>query len=115
MLHCISRLGKPPRRVRLYRERGGPWRDEAVAVLVCALPTILEQPKNAVVFPGKNATLQITEAEKSAAQAGASWAGWGPWLIVAAIVVVIVVILNDEARFGIRIALVRIGGGNTKP
>jgi hypothetical protein len=24
--------------VRLYRERGGPWRDENIAVLVCSLP-----------------------------------------------------------------------------
>jgi hypothetical protein len=38
VLHGVSRLGQPPRRVRLYRERGGPWRDEAIAVLVCALP-----------------------------------------------------------------------------
>lgn len=38
LLHRVARLGQPPRRVRLYRERGGPWRDEEVAVLVCGLP-----------------------------------------------------------------------------
>ena len=37
-LHGISRLGRPPERVRLYREKGGPWRDDAVAVLICKLP-----------------------------------------------------------------------------
>jgi len=37
-LHGISRLGKRPERVRFYRERGGPWRDRDVAVLVCGLP-----------------------------------------------------------------------------
>lgn len=38
LLHGIARLGRSPQRVRLYRERGGPWRDEQVAVLVCGLP-----------------------------------------------------------------------------
>jgi hypothetical protein len=37
-IHDIARLGQAPQRVRLYRERGGPWRDEQVAVLVCSLP-----------------------------------------------------------------------------
>jgi hypothetical protein len=37
-LHGFFRLGRPPERVRLYRERGGPWRDGEVAVLVCGLP-----------------------------------------------------------------------------
>lgn len=37
-IHDIARLGRSPRRVRLYRERGGPWRDDDVAVLVCTLP-----------------------------------------------------------------------------
>ena len=37
-VHKISRLGRSPERVRLYRERGGPWRDRDVAVLVCGLP-----------------------------------------------------------------------------
>jgi very-short-patch-repair endonuclease len=37
-IHGISRLGRPPERVRVYRERGGPWRDDDVAVLVCTLP-----------------------------------------------------------------------------
>ena len=51
VLHGISRLGRPPRRVRLYRERGGPWRDEAIAVLVCALP-----PEHVTVVRGVPAT-----------------------------------------------------------
>jgi hypothetical protein len=38
LLHGVARLGQPPQRVRLYRERGGPWRDDQVAVLVCGLP-----------------------------------------------------------------------------
>ena len=39
-VHQISRLGisSRARRVRLYRERGGPWRDDCTAVLVCTLP-----------------------------------------------------------------------------
>jgi very-short-patch-repair endonuclease len=38
VVHQLSRLGRPPQRVRLYREKGGPWRDEEVAVLCCGLP-----------------------------------------------------------------------------
>src|SRR4051794_19278024 len=38
LLHGFSRLGRSPERVRLYRARGGAWRDEEVAVLVCGLP-----------------------------------------------------------------------------
>src|SRR4051794_911123 len=38
LLHGVARLGQSPQRVRLYRERGGPWRDDHVAVLVCGLP-----------------------------------------------------------------------------
>jgi hypothetical protein len=38
LLHDIARLGRTPERVRLYRARGGPRRDEGVAVLVCGLP-----------------------------------------------------------------------------
>ena len=38
LIHGFSRLGRDPARVRLYRERGGGWRDEEVAVLVCGLP-----------------------------------------------------------------------------
>jgi len=38
LLHGFSRLGRDPQRVRLYRNRGGPWRDADVAVLVCGLP-----------------------------------------------------------------------------
>jgi len=38
LMHGLSRLGRPPERVRLYRERGGPWRDEDVAILTCGLP-----------------------------------------------------------------------------
>lgn len=38
LLHGLSRLGRSPRRVRLYRSRGGPFRDDDVAVLVCGLP-----------------------------------------------------------------------------
>lgn len=38
VLHRLARLGRPPQRVRLYRERGGPWRDDRIAVLVCSLP-----------------------------------------------------------------------------
>jgi len=36
--HGFSRLGRDPQRVRLYRGRGGGWRDDEVAVLVCGLP-----------------------------------------------------------------------------
>lgn len=50
-LHGISRLGRAPRRVRLYREHGGPWRDEDVAVLVCSLP-----PEHLTVIEGVPAT-----------------------------------------------------------
>jgi hypothetical protein len=50
-LHGISRLGRAPRRVRLYREHGGPWRDEDVAVLVCSLP-----PEHLTVVGGVPAT-----------------------------------------------------------
>ena len=39
VLHGIDRLGQSPRRVRLYREKGRPWRDEDVAVLRCGLPS----------------------------------------------------------------------------
>ena len=39
VLQRLDRLGRPPQRVRLYRERGGPWRDADVAVLVCTLPS----------------------------------------------------------------------------
>jgi hypothetical protein len=38
VLHNVARLGRSPERVRLYRARGGPWRDDSVAVLVCGLP-----------------------------------------------------------------------------
>jgi hypothetical protein len=38
LLHGFARLGRHPQRVRLYRSRGGPWRDADVAVLVCGLP-----------------------------------------------------------------------------
>jgi len=38
LLHGFDRLGRPPQRVRLYRERGRPWRDRDVAVLTCGLP-----------------------------------------------------------------------------
>jgi len=38
LLHGFARLGRQPSRVRLYRSRGGPWRDEDMAVLVCGLP-----------------------------------------------------------------------------
>ena len=38
LLHGLSRLGRAPERVRLYRARGGPRRDDEVAVLVCGLP-----------------------------------------------------------------------------
>jgi len=38
LVHGFSRLGRDPRRVRLYRDRGGAWRDDEVAVLVCGLP-----------------------------------------------------------------------------
>lgn len=38
LLHGLSRLGRPPQRARLYRARGGPWRDDHAAVLVCGLP-----------------------------------------------------------------------------
>lgn len=38
LLHGVSRLGQTPRRVRLYRADGRPWRDEAIAVLRCGLP-----------------------------------------------------------------------------
>ena len=37
-VHELSRLGRLPERVRLYRERGGQWRDADLAVLVCKLP-----------------------------------------------------------------------------
>lgn len=39
LLHGVSRLGQPPRRVRLYRADGRPFRDDDVAVLRCGLPT----------------------------------------------------------------------------
>jgi len=38
LLHGFSRLGRTPERVRLYRARGGAWRNDATAVLVCGLP-----------------------------------------------------------------------------
>jgi len=38
LVHGFARLGRDPQRVRLYRARGGPWRDDDVAVLVCGLP-----------------------------------------------------------------------------
>ena len=38
LLHDLSRLGRNPQRVRLYRASGGPRRDADVAVLVCGLP-----------------------------------------------------------------------------
>lgn len=38
LLHGLTRLGRDPERVRLYRPSGGPWRDDCVAVLVCSLP-----------------------------------------------------------------------------
>lgn len=38
LLHGLSRLGRSPQRVRLYRATGGPRRDAEVAVLVCGLP-----------------------------------------------------------------------------
>jgi hypothetical protein len=38
VLHGFDRLGRTPQRVRLYRDQGSRWRDEAVAVLVCGLP-----------------------------------------------------------------------------
>jgi len=39
-MHNIARLGvgTRPRRVRIYREAGGPWRNDNTAVLVCSLP-----------------------------------------------------------------------------
>lgn len=49
--HNIARLGRPPARVRLYRERGGPWRDDGVAVLVCSLP-----PEHVEIVQGVPAT-----------------------------------------------------------
>jgi hypothetical protein len=39
VLHDLARLGRTPQRVRLYKERGGHWRDGDVAVLVCRLPS----------------------------------------------------------------------------
>ena len=36
--HGFARLGQPARRIRLYRAKGGPWRDDQVAVLTCGLP-----------------------------------------------------------------------------
>jgi hypothetical protein len=38
VVHRLARLGRPPERVRLYRARGGPWRDKDVSVLMCGLP-----------------------------------------------------------------------------
>src|SRR3954464_15303151 len=38
LLHGVARLGQSPQRVRLYRERGGPWRDGHGAVLLWGLP-----------------------------------------------------------------------------
>jgi hypothetical protein len=38
VIHGFSRLGRDPQRVRLYRRRGGPWRDDEIAVLTCGLP-----------------------------------------------------------------------------
>lgn len=38
VLHQLDRLGQSPQRVRLYRGKGRPWRDEQVAVLTCGLP-----------------------------------------------------------------------------
>lgn len=38
LLHGFDRLGQSPQRVRLYRARGRPWRDGAIAVLKCGLP-----------------------------------------------------------------------------
>lgn len=37
-LHGFSRLGRSPERVRLYRQKGPPWRDADVAILTCGLP-----------------------------------------------------------------------------
>jgi hypothetical protein len=39
LLHGVSRLGRPPQRVRLYRADGRPFRDDGVAVLRCGLPS----------------------------------------------------------------------------
>lgn len=39
LLHNFDRLGQTPKRVRLYRARGTPWRDSDVAVLTCGLPS----------------------------------------------------------------------------
>ena len=39
LLHGMDRLGRPPERVRLYRAKGRPWRDDEIAVLTCGLPT----------------------------------------------------------------------------
>jgi len=38
ILHGFARLGQPAKRVRLYRAKGGPWRDHQIAVLTCGLP-----------------------------------------------------------------------------
>lgn len=38
LLHGFNRLGRPPERVRLYRQKGPPWRDNDVAILICGLP-----------------------------------------------------------------------------
>lgn len=38
LVHGFDRLGRTPQRVRLYRSRGRPWRDDQIAVLTCGLP-----------------------------------------------------------------------------
>ena len=38
LLHRFDRLGQSAKRVRLYRAKGPPWRDDQVAILTCGLP-----------------------------------------------------------------------------
>lgn len=73
LVHGISRLGQPPRRVRLYRERGGPWRDEDVAVLVCSLP-----PEHVTAVLG----VPVTTAARTAVDLG-RWVTYRSAVVVA--------------------------------